>query len=140
MHAQDDRIDIAAEWTRSADRNLQAAVDLLKVKDPSPDIACFLVQQCVEKYLKAKLAFDGIEFPKTHSIAALAGMLPPGVTVSLTSDEKRVLTTYATVTRYPGNYTPVSLAQAREAVRMARRVRREMRKVLPREAIRRRRE
>jgi HEPN domain-containing protein len=37
---------------------------------------------------------------------------------------------YATVTRYPGDYEPISMAEAREAVKIARRVRWEVRKIL----------
>jgi len=36
----------------------------------------------------------------------------------------------ATVTRYPGDYEPISVAEAREAVKIARRVQREARKLL----------
>jgi len=37
-------------------------------------------------------------------------------------------------TRYPGDYDPISLTEAREAVRLARRVRTAIRKMLPRDA------
>ncbi len=139
MNGQNNAIGIVAEWVDKADCDLRAVSDLLRVKNPSPDIACFHAQQCVEKYLKAILAFAGIQFPKTHNIEALVQMLPPGVAVSLTLDEQHNLATYATVTRYPGDYEPVTLAEAREAVKMARRVRREIRQVLPKQALRRRR-
>ncbi len=32
------------------------------------------------------------------------------------------LTEYGTVTRYPGNYEPITLDEAREAVKVARRI------------------
>jgi len=54
-------------------------------------------------------------------------------------EEQRRLTTYATVTRYPGDYEPISLAEARRAIALARRVRREVRRLLPSSALRRRR-
>lgn len=41
------------------------------------------------------------------------------------------LTEYATVTRYPGDYEPISLDEAKMAVRIARHVRRQIRKLLP---------
>jgi len=35
------------------------------------DPLCFHAQQCVEKYLKARLTEAGIEFPKTHDLPVL---------------------------------------------------------------------
>jgi hypothetical protein len=37
--------------------------------------------------------------------------------------------------RYPGDYVPISLAEARAAVKSDRRVRRQVRKRLPKEAL-----
>jgi hypothetical protein len=45
--------------------------------------------------------------------------------------DQRRLTLYATVMRYPGDYEPISLSEAWRAVRIARRVRSEIRKRLP---------
>ena len=59
--------------------------------------------------------------------------------LGLTAAEQRRLTNYATLTRYPGGYEPISLDKARQAVRLARRVRREIRRLLPKVARRRRR-
>jgi hypothetical protein len=56
----------------------------------------------------------------------------------LSPEEKRTLTGYATFMRYPGDYEPVSLAEVRAAVRLARRVRAEVRRLLPRKALARR--
>ena len=38
------------------------------------DTACFHAQQAAEKYLKAFLCFNGIDFPKTHDIEELLGL------------------------------------------------------------------
>ena len=53
--------------------------------------------------------------------------------------EQRRLTAYATALRYP-DYPTVSLADARKAVAVARRVRRQVRRMLPRAALRQRKE
>ncbi len=42
---------------------------------------------------------------------------------------------YATVTRYPGDYEPISLTEARRAVRIARRIQREVRKILEKKPL-----
>jgi len=60
----------------------------------------------------------------------LVALLPEKIHLGLTVEEQRRLTTYATVTRYPGDYEPVSLAEARRAVKTARRVRKGIRSVL----------
>jgi hypothetical protein len=88
----------------------------------------------VEKYLKALLALHGIEFPKTHNLRQLAATLPSNVPVDLSSDEQDELTGYATAARYPG-WGDISLTDARKAVAIARRVRREIRKLLPKKAL-----
>ena len=60
----------------------------------------------------------------------------PGTIVRPAVCEEQVrLTDYATVTRYPGDYEPPSLADARAAVKIARRVRGQVRKRLPKRAL-----
>jgi len=45
------------------------------------------------------------------------------------------LTRYATVTRNPGDYEPITLTEARRAVTLARRVRRQVRRWLPKQSL-----
>jgi hypothetical protein len=66
------------------------------------------------------------------------GLVPSADRPEVSEDEQARLTDYATVMRYPGDYEPVSLTEARRAVSVARRVRREMRRLLPREGLRQR--
>jgi HEPN domain-containing protein len=72
-------------------------------KDPNYDGVCFHCQQCVEKYLKAKLEEAGTRFPRTHDLTsplALALNVEPQW-VSLQSILV-VLNPYAIAYRYPG--------------------------------------
>lgn len=85
------------------------------------------------------MVFSKIDFPRTHDIGALVALMPLPVAINLSDAEARHLSTYATVTRYPGDYDPVSLEEARRAVRLARRVRKQTRELLPADGIRRRR-
>jgi HEPN domain-containing protein len=89
-------------------------------------------QQCVEKYLKAFLVLEGIDFPKTHDIEVLTALLPKRVRPKLADEEQAKLTEYATVARYPG-WGPIPLAEARRAVVTACRVCKEMRTVTERD-------
>ncbi|HEV8578552.1 MAG TPA: HEPN domain-containing protein [Thermoanaerobaculia bacterium] len=132
-------IDVVRGWIEKAENDLKnAALTLQSGKESPTDTIAFHAQQCVEKYLKALLTLKGIDFPKIHDIEELVARAGPDVMISLSVQEQRRLTTYATVTRYPGDYEPVSLAEARRAVALARRARREIRRALPRTAVRRR--
>jgi HEPN domain-containing protein len=121
---------VAQEWMAKADNDLKAAGNLLKTKDCPADAVCFHSQQCVEKYLKALLITQGIAFRKIHDLGELVVLLPSRLRPSLDDQEQDRLTEYATVTRYPGDYEPISLTEARKAVAVARRIRREVRRFL----------
>ena len=66
-------------------------------------------------------------------------LVPPVAQPGLTEDEERPFTNYVVVTRYPDAGSEISLAEARKALVIARRVRGEVRRLLPRAALRRRR-
>jgi HEPN domain-containing protein len=83
------------------------------------ELLCFHAQQAAEKAIKAVLIVRGIEPPRTHSITALLDLLPPAAPRPKDLMAARALTTYAAVTRYPGQAGPVSEEDHREAVRLA---------------------
>jgi HEPN domain-containing protein len=132
------RIAVCAEWVVKAENDLTNAAHTLRLAASCPtDTVCFHAQQCVEKYLKAILVVEGIDFPKTHDLEAMITLIPPKMRPGLSSEEQARLTDYATGARYPG-WEKISLAAARLAVAVARRVRRDVRRRLPRKAVRRR--
>jgi HEPN domain-containing protein len=133
-----DRVNtVVAEWVHKAENDLKNAAHTLELREQCPtDTVCFHAQQCVEKYLKALMVLHDIPFPKTHDIESLLGLLPPRTAVSLSPEEQSRLTTYAVALRYPESPFP-SLGEARKAVAVARRVRRDVRRLLPRAAVRR---
>ena len=106
-------------------------------EDCPTDTVCFHAQQCVEKHIKALLVFRATPFPKTHDISVLRALLPSKLRPRLDKKVRERLTSYATDLRYPDAVPDVSLAEARKAVAIARRVRKEVRKHLPRAALRR---
>ena len=129
---------VIREWRIKAENDLTNAAHTLTLgKDCPTDTVCFHAQQCVEKYIKALLVFRAIVFPKTHNIHVLRALLPPKIRPKLDRQVQDRLTRYATVLRYPGAGPDVPLAEARQAVAIARRVRKEVRKHLPRAALRR---
>src|SRR5947207_2340219 len=69
------------------------------------DGICFHCQQCVEKYLKARLQEEHVRFPKTHDLVELLDLLqsiePLWLGMKLPLKE---LTKSAVRVRYPGLY------------------------------------
>jgi HEPN domain-containing protein len=94
----------------------------------------FHAQQCVEKYAKAMLVLRQVSFPKTHDIEQLVKLLPAGHGLNISRDEQHRLTEYATESRYPGG-RDLPLAEARQAVALARRIRQAVRKLLPKKCL-----
>lgn len=129
---------VVGEWAIKAENDLKNAAQALKLGDDCPtDTVCFHAQQCIEKYLKALLVLEGVDFPKTHDVKVLMALLPKIARPNLDVDEQERITEYAIGPRYPG-WPEISLAEARRAVALARRVRKEVRKRLPKVALRRR--
>ena len=131
-------VEVVSEWVAKADNDLQAArLSLRAGKECPTDTVCFHAQQVIEKYIKALLTARNIPFPKTHSIRKLMQLLPAAERFPLSEDEQDRLTEYATTARYPG-WGEISMHECRHAVAVASRVRSEIRRLLPRAALRRR--
>lgn len=138
MSAQDDVVAITRQWVEKAENDLKTAVHTLKLgKDCPADTVCFHAQQCVEKYLKALLVSRQTAFRMTHDLPTLMRLLPDALRPALDAEQQERLTDYATVSRYPGVYEPISLREARQAVKLARLVRKSVRGNLPAVAVRR---
>ena len=58
-----------------AEKDYKAALILARAEDPQMDAAGFHLQQAVEKSLKAWLAFKRVDYPKTHDLSLLLGLL-----------------------------------------------------------------
>jgi len=130
-------VEVVREWVEKAENDLKNAAHTLEMGEDCPtDTVCFHAQQCVEKYFKAFLTLKDVDPPRSHDIEKLVALLSGDVEVKLSVEEQRRLTDYATVTRYPGNYEQIALNEAQKAVEIARRVRREIRRMLPKKALR----
>jgi len=110
-----------ADWLARAESNL------LLAQQPKPAGAlwedlCFQSQQAAEKALKAVLIAHGIPFRFTHSIEALLDLMPADVPVAADLRAAAKLTDYAVMSRYPGDYPPVTEEEYRDALRHARTV------------------
>ena len=129
---EDARTRIVNEWRRKADADVAVAERLLPDGGPFLNAVTFHCQQAAEKYLKALLACWGIEFPKTHVLAKLIGLVETRDAALATSLlDAVVLTPYGVDLRYPGDQPDASPAQARQAVELARLVRDKVLPLLP---------
>jgi len=84
----------------------------------------FHCQQAAEKYFKAFLTWQQIEFPKTHDLSLLFGLIStaaPSLTESL--NEVAILNPYGVEIRYPGDVPEITAEEAEEAVELAEKVR-----------------
>jgi HEPN domain-containing protein len=129
---------VVREWLVKADEDLRCAAHLLTLGADCPtDAVSFHAQQCAEKRVKGLLVFRASPFPKTHDLAVLRALLPSRLRPKLDRTVQERLTRCATVKRYPGAGPDISMAEARQAVAVTTRVRREVRRHLPRAALRR---
>jgi HEPN domain-containing protein len=111
------------EWVDKAEGDYATAERELRArKFINYDAVCFHAQQMAEKYLKALLLNDNIDFPKTHNLRELLELcLPIDASLDLHRDLLIQLDRYAVRYRYPG--ASAERAEAKEAVRIARQIR-----------------
>ena len=108
------------EWVRKAENDFKVASQILRRrKDIVPDAACFFCQQCVEKYLKARLTEAGLAFPRTHDLLQLLNLCVQAEPLwSIYAKRADAMTDYAVDFRYPGH--SATLREARVAFKHCR--------------------
>lgn len=129
--------DLIRLWITKAENDLITAEHSLNIKPKPPvDIICFHAQQCAEKYLKAYLTYQDIEFEKTHDIGELVYLCSSkNLEFESIYDMVKELTPFAVEIRYPGIYDDITLQDAVEAVEIARKTKDFVLKKLPKEVI-----
>ncbi len=97
------REDLIKEWIELADHDLGTAKIILERVPEYKEIIGFHCQQSVEKYLKALLTYNEIEFAKTHDLQFLIYMLNEKVEriKIVLKDKADLLTSFAVDVRYP---------------------------------------
>lgn len=92
----------------------------------------FHCQQAAEKFFKALLTFNQIEFPKTHDLGALLDLVAPmDAPLADSLSEISLLNPYGVEIRYPGDMPDIEPEDAKEALELAKRVREAVLKSLP---------
>lgn len=92
------------EWVEKAEADfISAGREYRARKSPNFDAACFFSQQCIEKYIKARLVEDSISFPNTHDLEALLDLVLPVEPLWIAfRHQLSDLTSFAVTFRYPG--------------------------------------
>ena len=125
---------VVREWIHKAENDLKAAEILLEAGEDCPaETVCFHCQQCLEKYLKAVLAYQGISAPKTHDIELLAGLVS-GQNIEISTEDSRTFSAYAVETRYPG-FDVCTLSDAQQARSTVKKLVEAILKVMPTDFI-----
>jgi HEPN domain-containing protein len=120
---------VTREWVRKAESDLRVAVHLAGLKPAENDAASFHCQQCAEKYFKALLQERGLAIPYTHDLEDLLDLLlPHDATLKAIHRGLDTLSEYAVEFRYPGK--AATARQTKAALRLAERVRLEIRRRL----------
>jgi hypothetical protein len=111
----------AKELLKIAAGDLDSAVELSQAKSGRPENIIFLVQQSVEKYVKAVLVHLQIGFPAVHDLGILVALLPddkmPPEGFGLTE-----LNPFATVRRYEEGQMPLTTGEIEASLATAQKV------------------
>ena len=136
MNARSRSVRVIRQWVEKAEEDLLTAEHTLTLGEKCPfPMVCFHAQQCAEKYIKSLLVRHSVPFSKTHDLTELLLLVPKETGIEITVTDVAVLNRYAVETRYPGNWEPITQADAEEAVALARKVREAIRVQLPQEAL-----
>jgi HEPN domain-containing protein len=113
--------EIVKLWYLKADNDFKAGKDEFSTESPATDTVCFHMQQCVEKYLKAFLVYNGKEISKTHNLALLLQQcINIDTSFSKLKDiEIAILTVYAVDSRYPDDFYMPTQSESQKAIDIA---------------------
>ena len=118
---------ITLEWISKAEEDWHVAQMSYRARrHPSYDAAVFHAQQCIEKYLKARLEEGGVSFSRTHDLLILHQLvLPLEPSWAVLQPLLIALHPFAVAYRYPG--MTATKADAKAALKNCRAVRRVIR-------------
>lgn len=94
---------ITEEWITKAEKDYLVAKREFEADPPVLEAVCFHSQQCIEKYMKAILQENDVEFEKVHDLDVLLEQCKCFIP-ELEDFKKRLtdLSIYAVDIRYPG--------------------------------------
>lgn len=94
--------EIVNDWLKKADEDFQFALVNLEEKRPFYSQICFHFHQAVEKYLKAYIIANELEFKKIHDLSLLLKIcLKKEPSLDILIEECEYLNAFYIETRYP---------------------------------------
>lgn len=121
----------SVQWVERAEHDLTNAEHKLELEDDCPfDRVAFHAQQSAEKYLKAWLVENDVDFARTHDLVVLVGLARDAGLTQIEPSDTLPLNRYAVESRYPGEWDPITPKEATEAIDIARRVRAAVRRAM----------
>jgi HEPN domain-containing protein len=119
-----------AEWVAKAEGDFADAQRGYRARThPNPDGVCFHVQQCLEKYLKARLVEAGVSFPKSHDLGRILDLIVPLEPLwEAWRRDFNLIASFAVEYRYPGE--SATKEDARRTFRLCRTLRASLRESL----------
>ena len=104
---------LTREWIEKAENDWGSLhLEIRARKNPNYDAVCFFAQQCVEKYLKARLVEADIYFKKTHDLSYLLELVAQVEPLWAAYErELRLLSDYGVEFRYPGASADLEIAK-----------------------------
>jgi HEPN domain-containing protein len=112
---------LVQNWLRKAENDLKIGQGEMKTSEPTTDMICYHMQQCVEKYLKAYLVLHQKPFRRTHDIAELIEQckeIDPTFD-SLYESQADSLTIYGVEIRYPDDFYMPAREEAETSIQIA---------------------
>ena len=109
---------LTLEWVEKAEADFISAQREYRARNrPNYNAACFFAQQCIEKYITARLQEADIEFGKIHDLVKLLELVSPVEPFWETYRSAfRPITAYAVDYRYPGESAEKD--EARDAIKV----------------------
>ena len=114
-------LDYAKEWIKFAERDYGVALHLYQTYKPMPtENICYGCQQSVEKSLKAILAYNEADIPKTHDIIVLDDLCQKHIGKTLIDIKVAgTITRFATKSRYPDSVSDFTKEDAELGLKYA---------------------
>jgi HEPN domain-containing protein len=114
--------DLVRQWLAKANEDFNAAKVLLSFGTSFLATIGFHCQQAAEKYCKAFLTWHQIEFPKTHDLELLLGLISlADQTLAASLNQIATLNPYGVEIRYPGDLKELTPEEVIEAIQLAER-------------------
>ena len=94
---------VTAQWLQYAREDLAVAESMSRGTVATPRHICFQAQQAAEMALKAALVYLQIDFPRTHELDVLRGLIPAGWAAREALPELTRLSSWSVRERSPGS-------------------------------------